>query len=106
MSFWDTIASPFKAVGRTIFNIGSGVYNGVKGVVNFGTSTVKKVVDTGFDTIKTVVHMPEKIIGGITHTVDKVDNSINNVTNSIDNLSKSPVLIIAGVAALGFIILK
>ena len=99
MSFWDTIASPFKAVGKTVYNIGSGIVDGVKGVVNFGTGTIKKVVDTGFDTIKTVVHMPEKVIGGVTHSVDKIDHSIESIT-------KSPVLIIGGLAALGIMILK
>ena len=44
MSFWDTIASPFKAVGKAVYNVGSGIVNGVKGVVNSGGSTVKKVV--------------------------------------------------------------
>ena len=67
---------------------------------------MKKVVNGAIDGVNTIVHMPEKVIGGITHTVDKVDNSIDNVTNSIDNLAKSPVLIISGIAALGFLILK
>ena len=99
MSFWDTIDSPFKSVGKVVYNVGSGIVNGVKGVVNFGAGTVKKVVDTGFDTIKTVVHMPEKVIGGITHSVDKIDNSIQSIT-------KSPVLIIGGIAVIAVMILK
>ena len=45
MSFWDKIASPFKSVGKAIYNTGKGFVNGVKGIVNFGASTTKKIIE-------------------------------------------------------------
>jgi hypothetical protein len=62
-------------------------------VIGGVTHSVDKVTNTAIDGVNTIVHMPEKVIGGITHTVDKVDNSIESIT-------KSPVLIIGGLASL------